>query len=451
MNTVLSPTHNLKRSLAYKGGLCVIFILGLSSIFSPIRVLPFFNQLWAVCIFFWVVCVLLDNPIYLLKPTKFRLVLYVYLIYTISLAYIAGNGLIGNRYFELSQLLLFYLAYEKNSLQGRNSDNLLILKWLFPFIILTNLITLYIYKTNPIVSRLLKTSQGLGIEYSKIGVGGYEFIYFLVIFVPILLFVFTRNHIKMDKKYRALGVVLIILFSINIILSNFSTAFFLLILGCGLCLFLKEIKSHRIPFYLMLSLIFYFISDFLAISLLDFILNNIDEKSVNFSRVLEVKEYLIAGSGGSSIDARNSAFIQSINVFIENPISGIIVEPLKVNSFGQVTGFGQHSHTLDTFALYGVLIGALQLYLYCRPIYSRLTIVKGSVNGFSLTILIIFLILTTINVATPSIGFAVFFIFPTVYEKYFENQIRHVKEKKIKHKYVQKQNTTNNRWYGFIW
>jgi hypothetical protein len=40
-----------------------------------------------------------------------------------------------------------------------------------------------------------------------------------------------------------------------------------------------------------------------------------------------------------------------------------------------------------------------------------------------LSLLIIFLTLVTINIATPSIGFAVFFIFPAVYEKYLENQV----------------------------
>jgi hypothetical protein len=268
---------------------------------------------------------------------------------------------------------------------------------------------------------MLKTSQGLRLEYSRMGVGGYEFIYFLVILIPVLLFIFFKDNFKIKKRYRALGIVIIFIFSVNVILANYSTALILLILGYYFIFFLNKIKQTRILFYLLLFILFYISFNFISIVTVDFLLDNLDENSRNFSRLLEIKDYLISGASGDSINARNSAFKKSIDVFFENPMLGIALEPLETNSSGQVTGFGQHSQILDTFALYGIIIGVIQIWLYSYPIYSRLIAVKGYINGLSLSILIIFLILITINVATPSIGFAVFFIFPSVYEKYLEN------------------------------
>lgn len=396
----------------------MIFILGMSSVFSPIRVLPFFNQMWAVCIVLWCAFSILDKPYYFFIPTRARLLLYIYIIYTITVPYMLGNGSIGNRYFELSQLPLFYLAYEKNRLQGRNSDNLLIVKWISPFILFTSLVTLSVYRINPDVSRMLKTSQGLGIEYSKMGVGGYEFIYFLVAFIPILLFMFFDKNWIARKKYKILVFVVIGVLSLNVVFSNYSTALFLLILGFLFSMFFKKINKAYIIFYFLLFVLLYISFEFVLTEMLNFLLANVDESSRNYSRILEIKNYIIKGNQGNSMQARNMAFQESIDVFFENPVFGIATAPLKTNFYGQIKGFGQHSHTLDTFALFGGFIGVLQLYIYALPIYSRLKQTKKYINGFPFAVLTIFLILITINVATPSIGFAVFFIFPTLYELY---------------------------------
>ena len=142
---------------------------------------------------------------------------YVYIIYTVVISYVAGNGNIGNRFFELSQLPVFYLAFENNRKLGRNKDNIKILKWLLPFVLFTCFQTLNAYRTNPYISRALKSSLGLGTEYMAQGVGGYEFIYFLIFVVCILSFSFKSFLPEKRRKLaNAFFVVILSAFSINI-------------------------------------------------------------------------------------------------------------------------------------------------------------------------------------------------------------------------------------------
>lgn len=422
MNQLLSEQPLKKRSFFYIGGLAMIFLLALSSIFSPIRALSYFNQLWAICIISWFVFTLLEKPYYLLIPSRHRLAIFVYLTYTIGLAYMAGNGSIGNRFFELSQLPLFYMAYEKNKLSGRNKDNLLIIKLIAPFVLITSFITIMAYSINPYVSRSI-TSGGEGVEYLKQGIGGYEFIYFLVILVPILLFVLFNKNRSISKKYKFLGIGATILFGVNIVLSNYSTAFFLLILGIFMRLFFNRIKYSNIFFYGLLLLLITISFQPLLSFILDLIVDILGNSN-NVSRVLEVKDLLLKGDTGISIEARNDVFMESFNLFLQNPIFGIVTDPINHNAYGEIIGFGQHSQVLDTFALYGLLIGLLQFYVYLNPLVARLKYAKGLISGFTLTVIIIFLIIITINNATPSLGFAVFFIYPSLYDWYMEKNLK---------------------------
>lgn len=423
MNQLLNEQPLKKRSFFYICGLVMIFLLALSSIFSPIRALSYFNQIWAICIIGWFFFTFLENPFYFLIPSRHRFAIYLYLIYTIGVAFMVGNGSIGNRFFELSQLLLFYMAYEKNKLSGRNQDNLFIIKLIAPFVLITCYITIMAYSIDPFISRTIKSSQGEGIQYLKMGVGGYEFIYFLVILVPILIFVLFNKNRSIPKRYKFVGIVATSLFGVNIVLSNFSTAFFLLLLGIIIRLFFYRIKYSYVFIYILLLLLIMISFQPLITFILDFLADNLGDSN-NVSRVLEIKDLLINGESGTSIEARNDVFLESIYLFFENPTFGIITEPINRNNYGQITGFGQHSQVFDTFALYGLLIGLLQLYIYLKPLIARLKYTRGIVSGFTLAIMIVFLIIITINNATPSVGFAVFFIFPTIYDWYIEKNFK---------------------------
>ena len=77
--------------------------------------------------------------------------------------------------------------------------------------------------------------------------------------------------------------------------------------------------------------------------------------------------------------------------------------------------FGQHSQVLDTFALFGIFIGILQLYILFKPFHIYLKDANIYLSSFAEVVVLLFFIQVTINNITPSIGFAVYFIFPTTF------------------------------------
>ncbi|WP_146104831.1 hypothetical protein [Tenacibaculum sp. SG-28] len=119
---------------------------------------------------------------------------------------------------------------------------------------------------------------------------------------------------------------------------------------------------------------------------------------------------------GESISARFTAYNKSIALFGEYPIFGGIQNKLGKNNYGELNSFGQHSQIIDTFALFGFFVGIIQLFIYFKPILNRLIKERIYVNSLSLSMLISFFTISVLNNVTPSIGLAVFFIYPTLIE-----------------------------------
>ena len=79
----------------------------------------------------------------------------------------------------------------------------------------------------------------------------------------------------------------------------------------------------------------------------------------NYNRLVEIQSFSESGLIGISMESRLKAFGVSISIFVDNFWFGIVHSRLGANHLGQIDSFGQHSAILDTFALYGVVIGLL--------------------------------------------------------------------------------------------
>ena len=382
-------------------------------IFS-VRALPYFKSVWAICMVAWLVFSILSNSNYFIRPNIYTFSIYVYVIYTVSFAYLEGNGVIGNRFFELAQLPIFFLAYSINSMNGRRKDNRILILMVIPFVLLSICFTLNAYKLYPLISRDVKAGTELGIEYMKKGIGGYEFIYFLVLIFPSLFYTIFNRPSLLLPKYRLIAFFFAVIVVINIVLSNFSTALLLLLISILYCIVVPRINSKLVPLFLFLCCILIFFSGQLLANLMDW-LGTIYGNTTNAERTKEINAFLLKGQMGDALTARTFTYNNSWQAFINNPILGIITKPLGYSG-KYLVGFGQHSQLLDTFALYGFGIGILQLYVYFQPIISRAKNSDGSICTLTLLMLVLFFVLLFINNATPSIGFAIFFVFPTIYD-----------------------------------
>jgi len=325
-----------------------------------------------------------------------------------------GNDVIGNRYFILAQIPLFYLAYQKNKLYNKQKTNYLIILCVMPFIIITSFITLNAYALDPFISRKIKKTE-LGFEFMSSGIGGYEFVYFLVICATILLYVVFNKELQFTKRQKTFGLFLLLLISTNIIMSNYSIALYLLLLSFIVRVFIKSINKKSTLVFAIFAFFLLFISiQIFAATVLNWLID-LSGDSLYASRFIEIKQYIISNQMGDLLQDRFYYWRESVDVFLEYPIGGAVQSQLFYTN-NRLFGFGQHSQILDTFALFGTGIGLLQFYVLLQPIYLRIKTKNNFYSGLSLMLFIQTIILLTLNNATPSIGFALFFIFPTVYD-----------------------------------
>lgn len=414
MNPTLFYKRYKSRSSIHIFSMLLIYFLAVSSIFSPLRLMPYYNQLIAGSVLGWFALTLLGSPGYFFRPTLHSFAIYVFIIYTVLFAYLTNNDTIGNRFFELAQIPLFYLAYEKNRYYGQSRDNLLIVALFVPFIFITSFLTLYAYRINPYISRATKKQFSTGVENMKMGIGGYEFVYFLVFLLAVGVFFLLCKHQRFNRKQTIVGLIGLMVLIVNITLSNYSLAFLMLMLIVFMRLFFLQIRINTLVIYFIPITVFFILSAQITVFLLNMLINILGD-TLNASRIIELKYLLISNSVGNAMESRFNVYAYSINAFLHNPVFGALAAP-PGDYYSNVARYGNHSQLLDTFAFYGLGIGFLQLYVYLKPIKARIVKINGFYEGLPLLIMMLFVILITLNNVTPSIGFAVFFIYPTIYD-----------------------------------
>lgn len=198
-------------------------------------------------------------------------------------------------------------------------------------------------------------------------------------------------------------------------MSNYSTALYLLMLSFLIAILFSS-KGTKVSFsFSILGIIV--LSIFIQLFLVSFLdlLINFSLGSLNTSRFIEIKHYVITNHMGDNMWARVDRWLESLLALKNYPIFGIIQTKLNYSG-GYLVGFGQHSQFLDVFALFGFGIGSLQVYIFLQPIFKRFKNIDNTYSGMSILLLFLIVILFTVNNVTPSIGFAFFFIFPTVYD-----------------------------------
>jgi hypothetical protein len=281
-----------------------------------------------------------------------------------------------------------------------------------PVAIIVSVMTIIEYVQNPYVSRLAKKDTALGIQYMQQGVGGYEFVYFLLFLsLPLIYFCFNRN-VLLGYRLKIVLYLLLALFVANIVLSNFTTAFILLIFAVLFRFFFKHISTLLVFINIFIVAILLPFLPSILVYLLDIALGYLGS-SINATRLLELKNLLLLGVVDLSLGARIEAWALSINVFLDHFLLGIVVDGLELSSEG-TTAFGQHSFFIDGFALFGVVFGLLQIYVFMYPLAKEFALI--SLHHASLPVLVFILVIVffTINNAVPSVGFVIFFVYPVL-------------------------------------
>jgi len=312
-------------------------------------------------------------------------------------------------------VVFFYIAFEFNLRTCKQKQSLLVIKSIIPFVIITGIKTFMALLKDPYISRSIKTSDEYSISILASGVGGYEFIYFIV-FITIILFALLLNAKKLNSLTSIFQIIMLMFFSWIVILSNYFTALTTMLIA-GFQYFItwlfKKKRFILIFCSIILVCLFLLFRNVIIHTLIELVSSFIG-KGENFKRLMIIKESLASNTQFNLSDERFRVLRLSFDAFVNNPFWGIVTKPIQIIN-GRPQGFGQHSFILDTFALYGFLPGATLLYIIIQPFLKRIK-TKVEPNNSVWLMLTSMLIILVFNTATPSIGLALFFIYPVVYD-----------------------------------
>lgn len=397
--------------------LCTVFAfyLVISNLIPQIRVIPGYYILMFLSMFLWLIFAALAHPSFFIRLNMHKFFIFFYISYTVIVPYIFGNRIIGNRYLEHSIMLILYLIYKYNNAYGYINSSKLIIKFSLLSMTITSVLTLIGLIKNPYLARSIKSSGEDTMFLRTQGIGGYEFIYMLV-FVSIILFFILYNKKLFNLKLRFILIIILLftLFVMTIIYANYFTAFLMLLISIVSLLILKNRNILTKVFILFMGIILTIfrknIVEYTISSMINFL-----GSGATVEKLFKLQAAFLGYSGNDSIFSdRASSILLSWNSLLENLIGGLVVKPIG-SSGGFLTGFGQHSHFMDTFALYGLVIGILSIYIILYPLFIRFK--KNHVLfSLNLSMLISVLIIFSLNNVTPSIGFVIFFMYPVFYD-----------------------------------
>lgn len=413
----------LQNPLMQKISTIIAYYLAVSSILPQFRVFSGYNLSIFIAMFAWLISVGLVHPIFFIRFRIHTFFILLFIIYTFIIPYLFGNGTIGNRYLTNSLMLIFYLIYRYNNTYGFNNSSKSLIKWSLPFIIYTSIATLIGLVHNPYLARSIKSSGEYTISLRAQGIGGYELIYFLV-FLSIIIFFAIINRRTLNLKLYSVVMIIIVLFIflLTIIYSNYFTALIMTVISFGVIIITKYKSLFIKIFTIFFGIILLIFSKDIFIFLTNWLINFLGN-GATANKLLRLQADVMGYGGSDSILLeRGSTIKSSWSAFLENPIGGIVVNPIESRG-GFFTGFGQHSYFMDTFSLYGLFIGLINVYIVLHPFFIRMKKKSIILFGLNLSMLLSTLILLSMNNVTPSIGFAIFLIYP-VFQDWIVERIR---------------------------
>lgn len=242
---------------------------------------------------------------------------------------------------------------------------------------ITTIVGTYIY---PSPCRELATPYNIELDYlykSK-NIGGYGFIYFIVIITPLLLK-------KIVNDFNLWWIMFFAISSFVVIRSEYTIAIFLLIIGVFI-----SIATQRSNIFVGIFIIIIISSFFIYIEdILNWLIGAFSESYTITSRIRMVLNYLKFNSISGDLLDRQNLYKISISTFLKNPLFGGLFDLNKVH-------VGGHSEILDYIAHSG-LFGLIVIKFFISSIYKIKSYRRVKKDSYFLTMIIIAIILSLTN------------------------------------------------------
>lgn len=267
-------------------------------------------------------------------------------------------------------------------------------------------------------ARHLTRSSDLARELTSDGVGGYSLVYTIVVLLPVLVLMalnvrrFTPlEEPRFMRPLSRIPFLILLLILANLVLgaavvvrAGFSIAIVLAVFSIAVSLTFKRrspVMLMMVPLFLMLAYLAYQLA---LIPLLE-ALRPLTEGTSYHRKLLDVIESLQGEQSQGTLDDRVSRYLRSLDLFIHNPIFGVISD----------RDVGKHSAYLDTYARYGVLVGSIFVYLLT---YLPVRMMRGMRANFGLAFSVfgIMVLLPLLNDVFASLGAILFIMVPVACE-----------------------------------
>ena len=219
--------------------------------------------------------------------------------------------------------------------------------------VLTTIRGLGIY---PNAARWMATADDSQVEklvtYSWMNIGGYEFVYTVVLTYPLLVLAFKRGMISIFKT-----TVLSVIIFICLLRAEYTTALIFFIITTSMYFMKKSLKPKDLAIFVIVAVLFVTFFSGAVSNMLKSISGLVESKNVS-----ERVEALSEGRKGmeESEDIRWKMYSASLNSFFRRPLLGSFL-----TGGG---GAGGHSFALDTMAQYGI-IGILLMFFMYRKLF----------------------------------------------------------------------------------
>ncbi len=380
-----------------------IFFLVLSSVFPKITTYGNNALICFFCEVAWLIIAFSQSPNTIFAILKKYWYTFVYMFYVAFVPYVFDNSAIGNRYIYSFGLIFGFYIF----LYYLNSKRMFILRNVIfvaiPFFAYTFFKTFSVSLVNPWVIRSVNNADS--VEILRQGIGGYHFIYFLVLLFSGFCFFSLNSKQNSPKKYLTVAVAILIL--TLVVLSNFFTALTLCFVGVLVSVIYR--MKHN-PLQLILITFLLLLLYFAAVDLKNLVLGMITSEGRMFN--------VIGNNDGSMIQILVDEFFRdrwpmnkiSVESFLKHPFFGLITDAIENDGQYDIS-YGQHSFVLDTFALYGAGIGILNIF----NLFKSLNVYSDEkIKDFKIVMTVTLLLVTCFNNITHSVAFGSSLIIPTI-------------------------------------
>lgn len=394
----------------------ILLLLFIELVFPPITTLLKSSVVCFACLILWLALSALNDLKYYLHIKPFVLSSVLFFLFTVIIPYICGSAVIAHRYIDMAMIPFGYVIYDYYKEHDCKQDLIKIIGVSGVFAIITAITTYIALLDEAYISRKADGKEQTA-DLQAMGIGGYSFVYLVAAAAPIFLYIFLKTK---SKRVKAATLIAFVFSLVFISKSNYLTAFLAVIIVSAVLLLGYILTRKKRKFVYSALLIIFTV---LFITSFDTILGL--AKDMLPQRIVQglFTEDSVAKSIWQEFTGdRLPMLLKSIEAFVKHPLFGNLGDGAIEMSGGFLLGFGQHSHILDTFALYGIIIGVWSVVILVHPFRKNGKWVKSDIY-FSVAMILSAFIIYMFNIATNSIALVYTIIFPLVRDYFDEKRI----------------------------